>query len=111
MMFMKRLESQVLDETKARRLAAPRESKVLNILRRGRKRIEKGWCKSALAKDIDGRSVEWHNPSAVAWCMIGAVGEDINAMDVLAMCIPGLAGDNIPDFNDSPERTKAEILA
>ena len=35
--------------------------------------IKKGWCQINLAQDKDGLSISPYDPSAVKWCVIGAM--------------------------------------
>ena len=78
-------------------------SPITKTLMKGRKRIEAGWCQGAFRM---GGAV----------CAVGAVSEDPDdpvvstALKVLESAF-GSAVTDIPEWNDSPDRTKEEVLA
>ena len=45
--------------------------------------VAQGWCQGALARSKTGEPVSPHSPSAVSWCLIGAIERalDPNALD------------------------------
>ena len=45
---------------------------VIDILRRGRDRIRRGWTQHAPARDARGITCGANEPAAVAWCAAGA---------------------------------------
>lgn len=86
----------------------------LELLTRVREKLARpeAWTKGAHARNADGRVVRRSSPVATCWCLAGAalnVGGGIESASRLRMLLglePGL-----PDWNDAPERTHAEVLA
>lgn len=74
---------------------------------------EKRWTKGNLAHDVDGDDVRPRSKHAVCWCVMGAVqkfslgtwhqGGALNR-------IHGVVGGSIPEFNDAPTTTHADVL-
>jgi hypothetical protein len=95
------------------------ELSVREVLVAARKLIEKpeNWCQHgyALADDDDGTSPL--NKRAVKWCMAGAcyraAGRPVHFSDPDAIkLLERITSANwIPDWNDAPDRTHAEVLA
>lgn len=91
---------------------------------RVRDRVELGWCKGELARDIFGNRVLPLDPRAWEWCLEGAcIKEGAIAWEVLSD-IPALLNPYLPkewklsgwngkfvcNFNDSPEVNKIQVL-
>ena len=88
--------------------------------------VRKGWSQGARARDVDGSRCDPESLSAVAWSTLGAVDASrmrregiLHGIDpsvymqityAIRRAIP--TGDFIiEDWNDSPRRTKEEVLA
>lgn len=95
----------------------------------------KGWTKGTFARNAEGKGVSEINPTATCFCMLGAINNYVfNKHDQLRETAPdgeyemqlqalwdaneaAMAAlrtttcDNIPTFNDAPERTVEEVLA
>lgn len=88
-----------------------------------------GWCQEAFAKARNGRSVKPTHPGACKFCALGslerawadtgltsdnmyaatrAIAEDIHPEPLL---IPGSGSAILVSWNDSPDRTGAEVAA
>lgn len=101
--------------------------KTSEILTQARSLIEtKGHVKGVYARDVDGRQVLGHNPTAVCFCAIGAIKaitvpnlktipeEEHFAFSLLRQNVPEdfpPKHDVIPAYNDAPYTTKADVLA
>lgn len=88
------------------------------ILIGARKLIEKpeNWTQGAKSRDINGKpSVFGYKASAVCWCMLGAMemtGKSLFANNKAQQVIELVINMNsIIRWNDSPDRTHAEVLA
>lgn len=69
--------------------------------------VEVGYCKDVVARNADGYSVPCNDPSAVAWCMIGAVCK-------ASLETGGRYPDDLGrwiDWNNHPNRTADEVAA
>lgn len=53
--------------------ARTRPLKQLNILKKARTRVEKGWVAHEIATDANGNPVEPDSPEACEWCLSGAL--------------------------------------
>lgn len=74
---------------------------------------EGAWTQGWFARDRHGHKVPTWSPDAVCWCAIGAILRAANLPSVAGAArshIFSLVGP-IPDFNDAPERTQAEVVA
>lgn len=79
------------------------------------------WTQGLYARDTEGRSASPHGETTVCWCLIGALIRTYNPMKKLASTpeaeeIERRIADeihsvDIADWNDSPDRTHAEVLA
>lgn len=86
---------------------------VLEVLKQGRERIEKGWCQGAYAIDAHGNHAKPYWRRAVAWCAEGAcnfgkINRKIEAIRVLESCAHSLKP--IYQWNDQPRRTHRQVL-
>jgi hypothetical protein len=70
-------------------------SPVTQALIAGRRRIETGWCQGAM-RTRDGV------------CAVGAVSFNEDALRILQRA---LGRDGVPSWNDTPTRTKHDVLA
>lgn len=99
--------------------------RVSEVLRKARGLGERGWCQAADALNRAGDNCECYAPDAVQWCAYGAIRrarENTEEADrsVLALvaAIPGVGEDfpreritSLTRWNDTPGRTKGEVLA
>lgn len=79
---------------------------------------ESKWTKGANARDKDGNAVIETMPQAAKWCLVGAASKCSKCSDQrnTILTIASALGFNayeghIVDWNDSPERTFAEVRA
>jgi hypothetical protein len=71
---------------------------------------ESKWTQGAFARDADRRAVRSYNPTAICWCLSGALNKTGSAegtWDFLRKAVGGFP----TDFNDAPDRTFPEIRA
>ena len=81
--------------------------------------LERGWCQGVYARDSRGHEVAPSDPSATSWCLRGAIvkayGETTDASVNYRMMLLDLCDDfkrcSITTWNDTPSRTKAEVVA
>jgi hypothetical protein len=77
------------------------------------KLLRKGWTKGANARDKSGEEVPSRAPTAVKWCLNGAilcVGKG-KARKYIEEALPKrYQGDSLCVFNDSQRRTKKEVI-
>ena len=79
--------------------------------------LAQGWCQWVLSKDSQGQEVSVDSPSAVQWCVMGAVlaafpgefekqhpnvGPIVDYLLTKGTCV---------DWNNFPGRTQAEVVA
>lgn len=87
----------------------------LEILRRGRERVAKGWCQYSLAQDANGKHIlDTDAPEAVKWCALGAPGEGDNATvaDAKSRLLQFANTEwMLSAWNNLPERTQAEVVS
>lgn len=88
------------------------------LLIRARGFIERGWCREASARDLNGYKVPARSSGAVSWCAFGAlIAAGLPTHDTahpaylkLVYAVKALGGSDIADFNDRQE-TVEPILA
>lgn len=94
---------------------------------RARERINKGWVQNLYAvRTVESApaphssmSVTSDSPDAVAWCLLGALGADVEptrtveqfVMDCIREVSPPNAFWSIPEWNDKMGRTKDEVIS
>jgi hypothetical protein len=84
-----------------------------DLLRAARDRVAQGWCQRAYAMDPAGHNCGERDPSAVSWCLVGALwashadGDVLDALNFLR----GACGLALSAWNDVPGRTQADVLA
>lgn len=92
---------------------------VVNVLKKAKAKISKGWCQGALARDSDACDVDLDNFSerqrAEMVCSLGGIyfaTEDYILRDAAetALCEVIKCGD-VADWNDSPHQRKDRVLA
>lgn len=49
----------------------------IDVIDLAMERLERGWCKNAMAIDDEGFEVRMGNPKACSWCMVGAVRSEM----------------------------------
>lgn len=78
---------------------------------------ESKWTKGEMARNIDGDQVGYDNPTAVCWCLLGAINKCypyekretirqkiFNFINDSLLCEKGITG-----FNDSPKITFSDV--
>lgn len=95
-------------------------------LTRARERINKGWTQNLYAVRAANAlppgaamSVTSDSPDAVAWCLLGALGADVEntsaaerlVMDCINETAPPTPFWSISDWNDKIGRTKEEVIS
>jgi len=90
---------------------------IVELLRETRKIVGSGWTQRAWAKDKNGKFVSEGDPTAVCWCLSGALSlakERLGASEEVFVGAYNLlsrrSGCRVVMFNDAPERTKEEVL-
>lgn len=82
--------------------------------------IVKGWTQHAFARDKDGNSVHFDHQLADCWSLTGALNlayqrnslyKPACALSVLKKLEENAGSESLRAFNDSPDRTKADVLA
>jgi hypothetical protein len=89
----------------------------LELIRRARRRIEKGWTQGAYARDSRGSLIASDSPEASCWCVLGALGEDVRGsheselVDPIYARLHGLIDcDSLALWNDAPDMTQERVL-
>lgn len=111
-------------------MPAPQILGVLDVLRRGRDRILRGWTQHAPARNATGISCGANEPAAVAWCATGAAAYSDErradwrtdpcyavsrkALEELRRSLAELTphedyGGHLGPWNDMRERTQADV--
>lgn len=69
------------------------------------------WTKDALARNARGTVVDDTDPTAVCWCIIGAMDGDAVSFSRACNALSHLSGyDLVEEFNDAPTTTHAMVL-
>ena len=75
---------------------------------------EMGWTQGAFARDAAGRPVGARSERAVARCALGciiAAYDELDAARAVRLALRRIVEDTPADWNDSPSRTQAEVVA
>lgn len=85
----------------------------VEILKKARGLVEKGWTATVFARDADGLPIHETDRRAVCWCASGALHASGSpwGSDARTVFIRAIGTGEIPDWNDSPGRTQSEVLA
>lgn len=91
---------------------------VLDVLKKARSYVERGWISRAMARDSAGELVHPCDPYATCWCLSGAIraaqGQKlIPQVEIeITKLLREVGGFNKPvyQWNDDPDRTKYEVL-
>lgn len=99
-----------------------RQKKTLRVLEEGLSRIERGWTQHTAARDVQNKPVDPSEPSAVCWCMLGAIacgpcvpdyvaaGARTELVDTIRLQgYPNAA--LVSEYNDGESRTKDDVIA
>lgn len=74
---------------------------------------EEQWTKGTYARDKNGKEVPSSDPSATRWCSVGwtykVSDHPIGAWDLQDALEAALPDEEIPDWQDAPERTFSEV--
>lgn len=90
----------------------------IDILKRARALVERGWCQGTYSRDERGVA-SLSKSQDCSWCSVGALdtaaGSDsdkyLAAYDELATAITPGGDVGVVKWNDAPGRTQAEVLA
>lgn len=99
----------------------------LQILRRGLRRVRKGWTKGTFARDAKGRRISNPNRSVsedcddrrvAKWCLLGAINNEPDAAMALCEELSLVVGGEpakpakpaIVSWNDDTSRSKSEVI-
>jgi hypothetical protein len=83
----------------------------LELLTAARARIKKGWCQETYARDANGASISVRDPSAVSFCLYGALlslespDHIFVEADAIIRSLGGGTG-----WNDAKGRTQEDVL-
>ena len=78
--------------------------------------VARGWCQGADARDKDEYSISVRDPSAVKWCLVGAIYASNEPpyggrlANILEICRKLTGGLRPTIWNDKPERTQAQVV-
>jgi hypothetical protein len=86
------------------------------------KLVTLGWCQRAIARSASGQTVSAWSAAACEWCLAGALSAArhsggggpgyIEALNLVGDIIAGMGGAKpIEEWNDTPGRTQAEVIA
>lgn len=96
----------------------PIQARTLAALTKARGFIVQGWTQKAYGRAPDGAGIGYATAGAHAWCMVGALYHAMPNEESLGIVLKAqLALEAAADtkklikFNDTPGRTKEEILA
>ena len=86
------------------------------ILLRAIERIKKGWTQRTYARDTIDDGVGSDYKDAVAWCILGSIGSDVDDRSQLQTLLESqLKGHwkaaSLPSWNDDESRRKSHVLA
>lgn len=77
-----------------------------------KKLIQKGWTQGHYAEDKDGSIVSYNSPTASRFCLMGAVHLKVAPTEYLKAALGSLTNTGrLVKYNDTPGRTKKEVLA
>lgn len=91
-------------------------SAVAEKLREARALVERGWTQEAYARNASGDDLEdvdgeFDDTEPVCWCMAGAMMKAGLEDEADKFVLDAIGERYIPEWNDAPERTQAEVLA
>ena len=94
-------------------VAAPTE---LEIWREARALLAQGWCQCDYAQRADGRAVWVDDPTAVRWCLVGAIlrARQSRWVPLVSLTVPSgrrRRWQDAQSWNDASGRTQAQVLA
>lgn len=73
------------------------------------------WTQKVDARTKKGTPVNYFSAWAVCWCLVGMIyycyPKNYDSYEVTIKIIQAIGTDNIPGWNDAPERTFAEVKA
>lgn len=96
---------------------------VVDVLKRMKALLRKGWTQRTFARAANGRKMPWESPKAVRFCLLGAENRAAceivphkrqrdrvkgSIYSLLAKCSGNLS---ISNYNDHPQRKKEEVIA
>jgi hypothetical protein len=86
-------------------------SRLADIFDRAAELVEQGWCQGENYKTINGKPCccAW-GAAAQAYRETGVVGSLVEIDDVMTKAARAMGSERITNWNDSPERTQAEVV-
>jgi hypothetical protein len=88
------------------------------MLREARKRVARGWCQGAVARDGDAHAVQAWSADARSWSLLGAIlasWHDHTSVEPIETSLDALwramKRDRLEVWNDRPGRTQEEVVA
>ena len=89
--------------------------KASEVLKKALAKIEQGWVQGVFARDKDGKPTDYASDEACVWCASGAIkavngGVFLDAAAVFLERVIPRGYVDVPDWNDAPERTQAEVI-
>lgn len=93
----------------------PEAEKLFSELRRVKGLLSMGWTKEVYARDAEHEVCEPESPRAVCFCLLGACAKvweetGYNPVNHFLAQIMIEGYEDIPTYNDDPERTKEDVL-
>ncbi len=74
--------------------------------------IEKGWCQGSSARNVQDRPTDVLSSTAIRFCALGALyrtGKS-TCYPVLRRNLSSIVNDAVSNWNDTPGRTKEEVI-
>jgi hypothetical protein len=86
-----------------------------NVLIRARRLVKGGWTQDSYAKDKYGKSTAPTMRDATCFCALGAIKRakaelGLDEFDSVGTVLFKVVGGYIPEWNDDPRRTQAEVV-
>ncbi len=97
---------------------------LINVLKGAQGRLARPecWTQGSAARDVLGRKVDFRDPTAVCFCLLGAIWAECDDgykhdyddvfRDLLRTAEPAIGpSHSVADWQDMPERTHQEVLS
>lgn len=99
------------------------DAPAIQVLERALQLIRSGWNQRATALDLSGKCVWFTSPSAVSWCLVGALLKGIHDLSpgapkgIFALCqssafqiVKSAVGCPLQTWNDEPGRARQDVI-
>lgn len=92
---------------------------LVNITKRARGFIRKGWCQGYFARTASGVATGPRNPSAAKWCLVGSLSAADHHSTLSNVVLSemnrllqktGVGHSHAASFNDDPSTEKSDVL-